>query len=86
MSKSRQPTYSQALTELERIVGEIESEEVDIDTLADKIKRAAWLIQFCKGRLRSTEEDVKKVLSEMESALDDSAGESAPEEGEPEAF
>ena len=78
MGKSKQPTYSQALTELEQIAGEIEAEDVDIDILADKIKRAAWLIQFCKGRLRSTEEDVKKALSGMEAAADDRAEEEGP--------
>lgn len=67
MSKNRQPTYSQALTELEKIVEEIESEDVDVDALADKVKRATFLITFCKSRLRSTEEELKEVLSEESS-------------------
>ncbi len=66
MSKSRQLTYSLALTELEEIISEIESEEINVDILAEKVKRAAYLIKFCKGRLRDTEEEVKKVLSEIE--------------------
>lgn len=70
MSKSRQISYSQALTELEKIVGEIESEEIDVDALAEKVKRAAYLIKSCKGRLRSTEEDVKKALTEVEEGTD----------------
>jgi exodeoxyribonuclease VII small subunit len=72
MSKSRQLTYSQALTELEEIVAKIESEEIDIDVLADKVKRAAYLIQFCRGKLRGTEEDVKKSLSELKESSDPS--------------
>ncbi|MCL4492080.1 MAG: exodeoxyribonuclease VII small subunit [Nitrospirae bacterium] len=86
MGKSKQPTYSQALTELEQIAGEIEAEDVDIDILADKIKRAAWLIQFCKGRLRSTEEDVKKALSGMEAAADDRAEEEGPADDGPASY
>ncbi|MGD0885114.1 MAG: exodeoxyribonuclease VII small subunit [Thermodesulfovibrionales bacterium] len=70
MSKSRQISYSQALTELEKIVGEIESEEIDVDALAEKVKRAAYLIKSCRGRLRSTEEDVKKALTEVEEGTD----------------
>ena len=70
MSKSRQISYSQALTELEKIVGVIESEEIDVDALAEKVKRAAYLIKSCRGRLRSTEEDVKKALTEVEEGTD----------------
>lgn len=66
MSKSRQMTYSLALTELEDIINEIESEEINVDILAEKVKRAAYLIKFCKDRLRNTEDEVKKVLSEIE--------------------
>jgi exodeoxyribonuclease VII small subunit len=65
MSKTRQVTYSQALTELEEIVARIESEEIDIDILAEKVKRAAYLIQLCRGKLRDTEEEVKRSLSEL---------------------
>lgn len=66
MSKSRQRTYSQALTELEKIVGEMESEEIDVDVLTEKVKRAAYLIKFCRSRLRSTEDEVKKALAQIE--------------------
>lgn len=66
MSKSKQLTYSQALTELEEIINEIESEEINVDVLAEKVKRATCLIKFCKARLRNTEEEVKKVLSAVE--------------------
>ena len=66
MSKTKQLTYSQALTELEEILSEIESEEINVDMLAEKVKRAAFLIKFCKGKLRNTEEEVKKVLSEIQ--------------------
>ena len=51
MSRSRQSTYSQAWTELEKIINEIESEEINVDVLTEKVKRASYLIKFCKGRL-----------------------------------
>ncbi len=66
MSRSRQITYSQALTELEKIVSEIESEEIDVDAVAEKVKRAAFLITLCRSRLKDTGEEVKKVLAGME--------------------
>jgi len=44
---------------------------VDVDLLAEKIKRASFLITFCKGKLRTAEDEVKKVLSEMEEKEED---------------
>jgi exodeoxyribonuclease VII small subunit len=65
VSKGKQISYSRALSELEKIVSEIESEETDLDVLSEKVKRAAHLIKFCRAKLRSTEEEVKKALSEI---------------------
>ena len=75
MAKNRELTYSQALNELEKIVSEIESEDVDVDLLAEKIKRASFLISFCKGKLRTAEEEVKKVLTEMEESPEETGAE-----------
>jgi exodeoxyribonuclease VII small subunit len=66
MSRSKQITYSQALTELEKIIAEIESEEIDVDVVAEKVKRASFLIKLCRSRLKDTGKEVKKVLAEME--------------------
>ena len=66
MAEKKKLTYSQAIGELEKIINEIEAESVDVDILAEKVKRATYLIKFCKSNLRTTEEEVKKVLSEME--------------------
>jgi exodeoxyribonuclease VII small subunit len=66
MSRSKPLSYSRALTELEGIVSEIESENADLDTIEEKIRRAASLITFCRDKLRNTEEEVKKILSEIE--------------------
>jgi exodeoxyribonuclease VII small subunit len=65
-AKKKELSYSEAMAELEAIVGGIESEAIDVDSLAEQIKRAQYLIGFLKGRLRSTEEEVKKVLSGLE--------------------
>jgi exodeoxyribonuclease VII small subunit len=58
-------TYKQAIEELESIVNEIESENIAIDELAEKVKRASQLIRLCKTKLTKTEEEVTKVLKEM---------------------
>jgi len=58
-------TYTDAIEELETIVAEIEQGEISIDTLSEKVKRAAELIKICKQKLSSTEEDVNKILGEI---------------------
>ena len=58
--------YELAYAELAEITREIENESVSVDVLADKVKRAAELIQFCQDRLRSTEQEVNKIISNME--------------------
>lgn len=63
--------YAEAFEELQRIVSEIEEGEISVDELSEKVKRAAFLIKICKTRLSSTEEDVNKILKE----LDGDAGE-----------
>ncbi len=66
MSKAKQMSYSRALSELEKIIAEIEAEETDLDVLSEKVKRAASMIKLCRAKLRATEEEVKKALSEIE--------------------
>ena len=62
-----EPNYTEAFTELQQIVAEIESGEISVDELSDKVKRAALLIRICKNKLSATEGDVNKILKELES-------------------
>ena len=55
-------TYEEALKELQQIADAIESEEVAIDSLEAKVKRAVSLINYCKNKLRNTEEAIKQTL------------------------
>ncbi len=59
-------TYEQAFDELKSIAAEIENETVSVDVLADKVKRASELINFCQSKLRSTESEVNKIIKQME--------------------
>ena len=62
----KNPTYEDAFNELQEIVNEIEEGEVNVDLLAIKVKRAVSLIKICKDKLTSTEEDVDRILEELE--------------------
>lgn len=59
-------TYEAAYQELAEIAQEIETESVSVDVLALKVKRASDLISFCQGKLRSTEEEVTKIIRQMD--------------------
>ena len=63
--------YSDAFDELQRIVAEMEAGEISVDELSQKVKRAAELIRICKTKLSTTEEDVNKILAELEAPSQD---------------
>ena len=60
--------YTEAFDELQQIVSEIESGEISVDELSEKVKRAAFLIKICKTKLTTTQEDVNKILKELDDA------------------
>ncbi|MCC6753008.1 MAG: exodeoxyribonuclease VII small subunit [Saprospiraceae bacterium] len=68
---SKTINYSDAFDELQRIVAEIEAGEISVDELSQKVKRAAELIRICKTKLSTTEEDVNKILAELEAPSQD---------------
>jgi len=65
------PNYTEAFDELQSIVSEIEQGEISVDELSEKVKRAAFLIKICKQKLTSTEEDVDRILRELDSTTNE---------------
>ena len=63
---SEEINYTAAFEELQEIVSEIEQGEITIDELSEKVKRAALLIKICKAKLSTTEEDVNKILKDLD--------------------
>jgi exodeoxyribonuclease VII small subunit len=59
-------SYAEAIAEIEDIVEKIENNQLDVDELAVNVKRVAELIKLCKAKLRSTEEEVEKILKEFD--------------------
>ncbi|TDQ75972.1 exodeoxyribonuclease VII small subunit [Sphingobacterium yanglingense] len=59
-------TYKDAFSELQQIVSEIETGDVNVDELADKIKKASQLILICKAKLTSSEEEVNALLAKLQ--------------------
>ena len=64
-----QSSYVRAFEELQQIVSEIEEGQITVDELSEKVKRAAHLISSCKEKLTSTEEDVNKILKDLDGSV-----------------
>ncbi|MCX7912963.1 MAG: exodeoxyribonuclease VII small subunit [Thermodesulfovibrionales bacterium] len=73
MSNEKSLSYTEALAELERIIKELESEEIDVDILTEKVKRADYLCKYCLSRLRKIEDEVQTIIKDIDQAqeLDD---------------
>lgn len=63
---SKEVNYEKAMTELEVIVAGIEDDQISIDELSAKVKRATELIKICQGKLYKTEKDIADVLGDLE--------------------
>jgi len=58
--------YTEAYEELQQLVQQMESGQINVDELALKVKRAAELIKICKFKLHETEADVQKILKDLD--------------------
>jgi len=68
--------YSEALGELEEILAELEEGDVDIDRLAARVRRAAALLERCRGRIEEASLEVTRVVARLAPDAD-----RAPDEG-----
>ena len=66
MSDAEAIGYAAAMEELESILAEIESDDVDIDVLTTRVARAAELIKLCRERIAATRTEVERVVAELD--------------------
>lgn len=59
-------TYNESIAKLRNIVTDIESGDLDVDILSEKVKEASRLIKVCKDKLFKADEEVKKILEELQ--------------------
>ncbi len=60
-------TYDEAVAELEQILKELETnEDINMDNIAAKVKRAALLLDFCKKQLHELDSDIQKMMDELD--------------------
>ncbi len=64
MTKEKEKTFEEKLKELETIVNELESGEIDLDSSIEKYTNAMKLVKECDKKLKSVEAQVSKIVSE----------------------
>lgn len=74
--------YADAMAELERILAELEGDHLDVDVLAERVRRASELIKLCRGRIARAQDDVTKIVTDLE-AFELELDHPVPDEPEP---
>lgn len=62
--------YADALDELDTILRELEGSDVDVDRLADRVARAADLINACRNRISTARLRIDEVIADLDAASD----------------
>ena len=62
----KKETYSQAMARLESIVRQVDSNELEIDELVEKIKEANEIIAFCSEKLKKADTEIEKLLADKQ--------------------
>ena len=58
-------TYQKAISELEHIIQKMQSNQCTIDELSALTSRSLQLLTICKNKLTKTDEELKKILSQL---------------------
>ena len=56
-------TFNKAFKELSKLVNEIEDDKIQLDTLAEKVKKAKELIEYCESKLRTINKEIDDVMN-----------------------
>ena len=64
MTKGKEKTFEEKIKELEAIVNELESGEIDLDSSIEKYTNAMKLVKECDEKLKNVEEQINKIVTE----------------------
>ena len=70
MSKEKEVSFEDEIRELEDLVKELESGEVNLDDAIEKYTKAMKLAKECSDRLNTATEKVNKILKENGELVD----------------
>lgn len=60
--------YTAALAELDSILHELDGDEVDVDVLGTRVRRAAELLRICRDRITTARFEVEQVVASLDPA------------------
>lgn len=76
-----QPSYADALAELDDILAELEDESLDVDVLSDRVERASQLIRFCRERITTARTQVQQIVADLDDLADHSGSDTDDDSG-----
>ena len=56
--------FEDKIKELEQIITDLESDNIDLDDSIEKYTKAMNLVKYCDVKLKNAEEQVNKIVSE----------------------
>ncbi len=62
--------YTDALSELDEILRELESADVDVDHLAERVTRASELITICRTKIANAQLHIDEVTADLDAVAD----------------
>jgi len=65
------PGYAAALAELESILRGLESSDVDVDLLAERVARAAELIALCRDKISTARLQIEEITADLDAGPSD---------------
>lgn len=67
MKDDNKMTYTEAVSELETILKQLENtDEVNMDLISSRVKKASELMEFCKKQLHTLDGELEKMIANLE--------------------
>jgi exodeoxyribonuclease VII small subunit len=63
--------YADALHELEALLADLERDDVDVDVLGPKVRRAAALIRVCRAHIGAARVDIERIVVDLDDPASD---------------
>jgi len=61
----KEQNYTEAMTRLEIILGQLEEGNKSVDELSALVKEAAELVKLCRTKLKTTESDIQDAFQDI---------------------
>ena len=61
----KEVNYEESVHQRENIVEKMERGELDVDSMVSQLKRAQELVKLCKKKLKHTDDEIQKLLSDQ---------------------